>query len=131
MVENYAAIPDTLLESELFGHKRGAFTGAYDDHPGLFQRASGGTVFLDGIGETSPAFQVRLLRVLREREVRPVGAARPVPVDVRVIAATHRDREQHGGALSVRKHPEGGAEFLLELPLAGTPAEAPGARLKP
>ena len=94
VVENCAAIPDTLLESELFGHKRGSFTGAYEDSPGLFQRANGGTVFLDEIGETSPAFQVRVLRVLQEGEVRPVGAPRPVPVDVRVIAATHRDLEQ-------------------------------------
>ena len=94
VMENCAAMSDTLLESELFGHKRGSFTGAFEDHVGLFQRADGGTIFLDEIGDTSPAFQVKLLRVLQEGEVRPVGASRAVLVNVRVIAATHRDLEQ-------------------------------------
>ncbi|MCU1732687.1 MULTISPECIES: sigma-54-dependent transcriptional regulator [unclassified Pseudomonas] len=93
IVENCAALPDSLLESELFGHKRGAFTGAHQDHVGLIQRAHGGTLFLDEIGDTSPAFQVKLLRVLQEGELRPVGATTAVRVDVRIIAATHRDLE--------------------------------------
>jgi two-component system response regulator HupR/HoxA len=100
VVENCAAVPETRGGSALFGHKRGAFTGAHEDHVGLFQRASGGTVFLDEIGDTTPAFQVKLLRVLQEGEVRPVGSPRPVPVDVRVLAATHRrlDAEVARGA---------------------------------
>jgi len=93
IMENCAALPDTLLESELFGHKRGAFTGAHQDHVGLIQRAHGGTLFLDEIGDTSPAFQVKLLRVLQEGELRPVGATSAVRVDVRIVAATHRDLE--------------------------------------
>jgi len=93
ITENCGALPDTLLESELFGYKRGAFTGAVDDRVGLFQQADGGTLFLDEIGETSPAFQVKLLRVLQEGEFRPLGSNRVVSTDVRIIAATNRDLE--------------------------------------
>lgn len=93
VVENCGALPDQLLESELFGHKRGAFTGAVEDHQGLFERASGGTVFLDEIGEISPAFQVKLLRVLQEQEIRPLGGSKTRKIDVRVIAATNRKLE--------------------------------------
>ncbi len=91
VVENCGALPDELLESELFGCKKGAFTGAYQDRIGLFEVADGGTIFLDEIGETSPAFQVKLLRVLQEGEIRPLGAQRTRKVDVRVISATNRD----------------------------------------
>jgi PAS domain S-box-containing protein len=87
---NCGALPDSLLESELFGHKAGAFTDAKRDKPGRFELAQGGTLFLDEIGDVSPALQARLLRVLQERVVDPVGGTRPVKVDVRVIAATNR-----------------------------------------
>jgi DNA-binding NtrC family response regulator len=91
---NCGAIADTLLESELFGHKRGSFTGAVNDHKGVFEQAGNGTVLLDEIGDTTPALQVRLLRVLEEAEVRPVGATQPARVSARVIAATNRPLEQ-------------------------------------
>ena len=88
---NCGALTETLLESELFGHAKGSFTGATGDKKGLFEEADGGTIFLDEIGETSPNFQVKMLRVLQEHEVRRVGANRTLKVDVRVIAATNKD----------------------------------------
>ena len=91
---NCGALPENLLESELFGHTKGSFTGAVKDHEGLFVAAQGGTFLLDEIGETTPATQVKLLRVLQEREVIPVGATEAVPVDARIIAATNRELEE-------------------------------------
>ena len=91
---NCGAIPEQLLESELFGHSRGAFTGATQNHKGLFVAAEGGTLFLDEIGDMPLTLQVKLLRVLQERQVRPIGTSTDIPINVRIICATHRNLEQ-------------------------------------
>ena len=90
---NCGALPDTLVESELFGYRKGAFSGATEDRVGLVRSADGGTLFLDEIGDLPSATQAVLLRVLQEREVMPLGATRPIPIDLRVVAASHRDLE--------------------------------------
>ena len=123
VVENCGALPDELLESELFGCKKGAFTGAYQDRIGLFEVADGGTIFLDEIGETSPAFQVKLLRVLQEGEIRPLGAQRLRKVDVRVVAATNRDLDAEVRAGRFRRD--------LYYRLAAFPVHLPSLRERP
>jgi two-component system, NtrC family, response regulator HupR/HoxA len=123
VVENCGALPDELLESELFGAKRGAYTGAVQDRVGLFELADGGTLFLDEVGETSPSFQVKLLRVLQEGEIRPLGAQRTRKVDVRVIAATNRDLAGEVGAGRFRRD--------LYYRLAAFPVHLPPLRDRP
>ena len=91
---NCSAVPETLLESELFGHMKGSFTGAISNKVGLFEVANGGTIFLDEIGDTTPAIQVKLLRVIQEREFRRVGGSQDIKVDVRIVAATNKDLEK-------------------------------------
>ncbi|WP_215398378.1 sigma 54-interacting transcriptional regulator [Rheinheimera oceanensis] len=100
---NCGALPEHLLESELFGHTKGAFTGAVTEHGGLFREADGGTLFLDEIGDMPVALQVKLLRALQERQIRPVGSSKTVPINVRVLSATHRDLQQAMGDGSFRE----------------------------
>jgi len=88
---NCGAIPSELMESEFFGHKKGSFTGAHVDKPGLFQAADGGTLFLDEVAELPLSMQVKLLRAIQEKTIRPVGASIEIPVDVRILSATHKD----------------------------------------
>lgn len=100
---NCGALTESLLESELFGHVKGAFTGAVSDKPGLFRSAAGGTLFLDEIAETTPALQIKLLRALQEREVVPVGSSEPVPFDARIISATNKNLEAETKASRFRE----------------------------
>jgi len=100
---NCGAVPDTLLESLLFGHSKGAFTGAIKEKVGLFEEAHNGTLFLDEIGETSTAFQVKLLRVLQEKKIRRVGGNKEISVDVRIITATNKNLEEEVNAKRFRK----------------------------
>jgi two-component system, NtrC family, response regulator AtoC len=100
---NCAALSPTLLESELFGHKKGAFTGAHSDHPGVFQQANGGTLFLDEVAEIPATVQAKLLRVLQEKTFTPVGGTRAISVDVRVVSATHKSLREEVRANRMRE----------------------------
>ena len=124
---NCGAIPESLIDSQLFGHARGSFTGAISDHLGLIRAAEGGSLFLDEVGELPASAQTRLLRLLQEREVQPLGLSRPIVVDVRVIAATNRDLAEAVAASKFRED----LLFRLDVvqlrvkPLRERPAELP------
>jgi len=114
---NCGALPATLIESTLFGHRKGAFSGADEDRPGLVRSADGGTLFLDEIGDLAPQSQAALLRVLQEREVTPVGGVRAIPVDIRLVAATHHELDARVAAGRFRADLYGRiAGWTLELP---------------
>ena len=137
---NCGALPDTLLESELFGYRRGAFTDAKTDKPGRFDRAQGGTLFLDEIGDISPALQIRLLRVLQEKKYEPLGATASVSSDVRIVAATNktllaevragRFRGRANGTHSANSYPLENGNTVVQNDLVGRPM-LPGQHLLP
>src|SRR5581483_8674667 len=125
---NCAALPETLIESELFGHEKGSFTGEVREHKGRFEQAHGGTLFLDEIGDTSPAFQAKLLRALQEREFERVGGVRTIRVDVRLICATNRNLEEavSNGQFRADLYYRINVVSILLPPLRERPEDIPG-----